>query len=202
MSERKATVMDVQKALECSRGIADDELAGVPFTWERGSSNRPAKFFALHDLPEQIRTRVDYYLANGHPQPRETCSLDLPAPALADLDAAIRAALERVIKTSGKSRERIASEMSQLVGGRVTKHMLNAYTAISRTPYRFPLQLALAFEIATGSYCLTQLLAKRRGCALLIGEDIALVELARIERKKLALERRAQAIKERMRGKR
>ncbi len=112
------------------------------------------------------------------------------------MDKEIRAALNQAIKKCGKSRDLIANEMSKLMGRKVTKTMLNAYTGESRQLNRFPLSMLLAFEIATESYNLTKLISKRRGCELLVGEDIALAKLARIERKKLALERRAQNIKQ------
>ena len=197
-----ATVMDVAKALDCGRYIADDKLAGIPHSLQRGPSGRPRKTYALENLPEDIRGRVEYYLVNGHPQPRAPLSLVLPTSGPADMDAAIRTALEQAITKSGKSRDRIASEMSELLGRKVTKFNLDSYTAASRTPYRFPLAQALAFEIATDSFCLTRLLAKRRGCGLLIGEDIALVELARIERAKLALEHKAEEIRKDLGAKR
>lgn len=98
-----------------------------------------------------------------------------------DMDAALREAINDAIKHSDLNRYEIAAEMSRLTGRNITSYMLDAYTSGSRDDYNFPFRYAAAFEAATGSYCLTQLLAKTRGCKVLVGDEALLAELGRLE---------------------
>ena len=125
---------------------------------------------------------------------------DVPTPAAPlagglDLDAAIRAALCDEIKHSDHDRHGVAAEMSRLTGRHITKPMLDAYTGESRDDHNFPLRYAAAFEVATGSYCLTQLLAKQRGCKVLVGEEALLAELGRLEQMEAELKAQKTALK-------
>jgi hypothetical protein len=120
---------------------------------------------------------------------RDALTLELfavpqPQPAVAaglDLDAAIRDALSDAIKHCDSDRHQVAAEMSRLTGREISKFMLDAYTGDSRQDHHFPLRYAAAFEAATGSYCLTQLLAKARGCKVLVGDEAVLAELGRLD---------------------
>lgn len=119
----------------------------------------------------------------------DTLTLELfdvptPTPPLAgglDLDAALRAAICDAIKHCDLDRLGVAAEMSRLTGRNISKAMLDAYTGDSRDDHNFPFRYAAAFEVATGSYCLTQLLARQRGCTVLVGEEALLAELGRLE---------------------
>lgn len=134
---------------------------------------------------------------------RDALTLELfdvptPTPTLAggmDLDAAIRVALCDAIKHSDHDRHGVAAEMSRLTGRHITKAMLDAYTGESRDDHNFPLRYAVAFEVATGSYCLTQLLARQRGCKVLVGEEALLAELGRLEQMEAELKAQKSALK-------
>lgn len=125
-----------------------------------------------------------------------------PAGGTLNFDAAICAALSEQLLRCGKDRYQVAADMSRLLGREVSKHMLDAYTAESRDAYNFPLNYVAAFEVVTGSFAMTQLLAMQRGCKLLVGEDALLAEMGRIQQAKDELVRRERALKERMREKR
>jgi hypothetical protein len=71
--------------------------------------------------------------------------------------------------------------MSELLATEITKHMLDSWTAESREGWRFPLSYAPAFEAATGTYALIDLLARKRGCSVLHGKDALLAELGRLD---------------------
>ncbi len=125
---------------------------------------------------------------------------DVPTPVAPlagglDLDAAIRAALCDAIKHSDHDRHGVAAEMSRLTGRHITKAMLDAYTGESRDDHNFPLRYAVAFEVATGSYGLTQLLARQRGCKVLVGEEALLAELGRLEQMEAELKAQKSALK-------
>ena len=112
-----------------------------------------------------------------------------------DLDVPLREALNAALKACPQDRHHVAAEMSRLTGRNVTRYMLDSYTADSRDDHNFPFRYAAAFEVATGSHALTQLLAQNRGCKVLVGEESLLAELGRIEQAEANLKRRKDALK-------
>lgn len=134
---------------------------------------------------------------------RDALTLDLfevpvPAAPLAgnlDLDVPLREALSDALKHADKDRWAVAAEMSRLTGREISKYMLDAYTAESRSDHNFPFRYAAAFEVATGSYCLGHLLAKARGCKMLVGEEALLAELGRIEQMEAEIKSQKAALK-------
>jgi len=134
---------------------------------------------------------------------RDRLTLDLfqvpePQPATPgnlDLDVPLREALSDALKHCDKDRWQVAAEMSRLTGREISKYMLDAYTAESRTDHNFPFRYAAAFEVVTGSYCLAQLLAQARGCQVLVGEEALLAELGRIEQMEAELKQQKAALK-------
>lgn len=138
---------------------------------------------------------------------RDKLTLDLfqipqPRPALAgnvDLDVPLREALNDGMRHAEGDRHAIAAEMSRLTGRDISRYMLDAYTGESRADHNFPFRYAAAFEQATGSYCLTNLLAKARGCRVLVGEDALLAELGRIEREEQDLKTQKAALRKYLR---
>jgi len=137
------------------------------------------------------------------PEPmREQLTLDFTVPAQPvagrgglNLSAGVREALNAAIKASGKSRDDIAAAMSASLGTPITLYMLNAWTASSREDHKFPLQYVVAFEMATGSYALTELHNTRRGCRTLIGADALLADLGELEQLETDIRKRKQALK-------
>lgn len=134
---------------------------------------------------------------------RDALTLDLfdvphaqaPTPGNLDLDVDLRHALSDALKHSDLDRYQVAAEMSRLTGRDISKYMLDAYTAESRTDHNFPIRYAAAFEQATGSYCLTNLLAKARGCKVLVGDEALLAELGRVEQMEAELKQQKAALK-------
>jgi hypothetical protein len=91
----------------------------------------------------------------------------------------VRQALVAAIRQCGKSRAQIADEMSQLTATEVTVRRLNAFTAESREDYRFPIELARAFCMATGNYELLFGLVVRSGLHVISDTELELLELGR-----------------------
>lgn len=120
---------------------------------------------------------------------------DTPSAGNLDMDVPLRDALSDALKHCDFDRWHVAAEMSRLTGREISKHMLDAYTAESRTDHNFPFRYAAAFEVATGSYCLTHLLAKVRGCEVLVGDDALLAELGRVEQMEAELKQQKAALK-------
>lgn len=103
--------------------------------------------------------------------------------------------LSDALKRSPRSRYEVAARMSELLGHEVTKYQIDSWTAESRDGHRFPFEYAAAFEAAIESYCLSDLLALKRGCRVLRGEEALLAELGRIDQTKAELTQRERAIK-------
>ena len=68
-------------------------------------------------------------------------------------DLGFRQLLSKVIAGSTKSREQIASELSQRVGRLVTVPNLNDYTRTTKTSARFPAAYVKAFCEVVGTIC-------------------------------------------------
>jgi hypothetical protein len=120
----------------------------------------------------------------------------LPSGGSLNFDVQICHALSDVLKQCKNDRYQVGADMSRLLGREVSKNMLDAYTAESRDAYNFPLNYVAAFEVATESFALTQLLAAQRGCKLLVGEEALLAELGKIEREEQTLKARRHALKQ------
>lgn len=127
-----------------------------------------------------------------------------PAPTGGSLDYAteLRFVLSEAIKKSPLSRHEIAARMSELTGQEITKATLDAWTAESRTPWRFPFEYAAAFEAACITTGLQELLGRKRGSRILVGEEVLLAELGRLEKDEAEIGLRKRLLKERLRGKR
>lgn len=140
---------------------------------------------------------------------RDSLTMDLfdvpqptaPTAGNLDLDVPLREALSDALKHCDLDRWSVAAEMSRVTGRDISKYMLDAYTGESRSDHNFPLRYAAAFEVATGSYCLTNLLAKARGCKVLVGDEALLAELGRIEQMEAELKAQKGALKRYMEGK-
>jgi hypothetical protein len=89
----------------------------------------------------------------------------------------VRAALIEAIRKSGMTRESLAEEMSRLTGTEVTVRRLNAFTAESREDYRFPVELARAFCIATRDFALLERIAELSGLRLIGPAEADLMRL-------------------------
>ncbi|HEY6872917.1 MAG TPA: hypothetical protein VI298_09355 [Geobacteraceae bacterium] len=124
----------------------------------------------IHD-PRQLTLNELFEL----PRPVE------PTPASLDYSRELRHVLSEALKKSKKSRFEICACMSELVGHEISKSTLDAMTAESREGWRFPFEWAVAFEVSLDSYCLTEFLARKRGCRVYVGDAIRQAEIGRIE---------------------
>ncbi|WP_119301102.1 hypothetical protein [Dongia deserti] len=105
-----------------------------------------------------------------------------------------RAALNQAIEECGFGRGNIATEMERLLGNDpdypVSVALLNAWTAASKTDYRFPLIYLPAFVRATGATWLLDRLASKCG-RVVVDDEMAQLAQARHEELQ-AVERRKQ----------
>ncbi len=108
----------------------------------------------------------------------------------------LRNVLSAILKQSPKSRYEIAARMSELLDEEISKNMIDSWTAESRRGWRFPFEFTAAFETACESYQLTELLAQKRGCKILVGEEVLLAELGKLESMEADLKERKKALKQ------
>lgn len=108
----------------------------------------------------------------------------------------LRRALAEALKQTRKSRFEVAGSMSHLLGLDVSKHQIDAWCAESRDGWRFPLEYAVAFEVATESFLLTELLAVKRGYRIVMGDEIRQVEIGRLEAMRTEINERLRRLKQ------
>lgn len=112
----------------------------------------------------------------------------------------LRHVLTAAIRRSPHSRGAIAARMSELIGEEITKAQLDAWTAESKTPWRFPFAYAAGFEVACESIDLQELLARKRGSRLLTGPDVLYAELGLIAKQRSELDEREDLLKRQLRA--
>ena len=143
------------------------------------------------------------------PDPRQPSFLfetpPAPRPGSMHFGAELRSALARAIKECPKSRAIIAGEMTDLIfgdtagdDGQVTVDQLNAWTAPSRTPWRFPLEYLPAFVHVTSAHWLLDVIAERCGCRVLMGEEAAFANIAALQAISDDAQRRQRELKRRI----
>jgi hypothetical protein len=115
-------------------------------------------------------------------------------PAYSGDGAAIRSAIVREVRLSGKSRAQIADEMTRLVGREITERMLNAYTAESKEDHRWHAELTRAFCKVVGNNRLLFLLPGLDGFKVIDQRDQQLLLWAKKQQKILRLERSSAAV--------
>jgi hypothetical protein len=98
-----------------------------------------------------------------------------------DVALQLRATLSEALRESTQSRHQVAARMSELTGADISKTMLDSWTAESKEAHRFPVEYLVAFEVATGSTLLTELIAQKRGYEPLFGEAAVYARIAQLE---------------------
>jgi len=111
--------------------------------------------------------------------------------AIRDLREGVIQALKQALKECGKSRQQVLDEVQGITGIAVSAAMLDAYVA-GTNPNNFPVHLAPAFCLATGSRRLLELICAAAGFYLADQRDWDLSRLAaaEIEAEKLRVTKR------------
>lgn len=91
---------------------------------------------------------------------------------------------------AGHSRFAIAAGMSELLNDEVTKAMLDAYASEARDGHNISFERMLALVAETGSYGVLHALLTEIGASLVVGEEIAAVELGHTQAQLRDLKRR------------
>jgi len=130
------------------------------------------------------------------PKPHE------PITASMDYSRELRHLISQTLKECPYDRFAVAAEMSRLTGKEISKSMLDSWSAESRAEWRFPLEYAAAFEIATDSYALMEFMARKRSCKVYAGDDLYAAELGKLEKQKTEVNRKIKMLKTHMERKR
>jgi hypothetical protein len=121
-----------------------------------------------------------------------------PAPGSLAVGQQIRQFLSAALKNTAIKRWEVAGRMSEYTGAEISESMLNAWTAESKEGYRFPLEYLPAFCWATGDYDLLEIVTKACGCYIVKSEEVALLELARLEQAERTIQNRKKQVREYM----
>jgi hypothetical protein len=116
----------------------------------------------------------DYYVIPQAPE---------PGAGSLNFDYELRATISRALKECPMGRPHVAARMSELTGDDISFHMLNAWSAESKENHRFPFGYAAAFCQATGTLYLLELLARKLGALILVGNEARDAELGLVRRR-------------------
>ena len=104
-------------------------------------------------------------------------------------------AISAALDECGKPRAVVAESMSEFLGARVSKHMLDAYASQAREDHQISVVRFVALIHATGDRRLLELLADAFGWAVIERKYLPLIDLARVRERADELERTATAIR-------
>jgi len=104
------------------------------------------------------------------------------------------------IKACEKDRYAIAADMGRLLGREVSVNSLDKYTSEAAEGHHPSLEMAMAFDAATGGMALLSMYAEKLGARVLPGKDVLLAEYGRLEREKDVIATQQRIIKRRMEG--
>lgn len=135
---------------------------------------------------------------------RENPDLGLFGPqgvgSLGRLKSRVARGMSEAIRKSGMEREKIAAGMSAFLGEKVPKTMLDAYSSESRDGQNVPLYRFIAFVFVTGAWSLFDSLASEIGAGVAAPDEVQLLEIARMEKRRAALDSEIAAAKAKLNG--
>jgi hypothetical protein len=124
-----------------------------------------------------------------------------PGPAeeggLAGVDRQIAGAVSKVLKEDSRSRYEIAGCMSAMLDAEVSKSMLDAYSAEAREAHNISLARFLALIACTQRFDVLNDLCRPIGCTVLVGDEVATLELGHVEAEMERLKARRDILKRR-----
>jgi len=117
------------------------------------------------------------------------------------LDVKIARAVSQAMDVSGKTREDIAAEMAEYLGGQnVTENMLNSYASPARRDHKITLERLIALIDATGCYELLGFIAEFSGFVVVPSRYAEIIHLWETEEQMAELEHRRSALRGKVKG--
>lgn len=133
---------------------------------------------------------------------RQIAEMQLPSaqeenvsPGSLNIDATLREMISHSLRKSKLDRYGVAAEMSRQIGQDISKAMLDAYSATSKGCHRLPCQFLPAFILATGDVSILAMLCQKTGGFFVPGENVLVLQLARLQEEKLELDCREKMIR-------
>lgn len=123
-----------------------------------------------------------------------------PIPGSMNDELMVRSVVTASIKSSGKSREQIADEMSILLGIAVTARMITAFTSESKELHRWPGAWDRAFCHATDDKRLLLCRVQADGLRVITPEEEKLLDLGRQYLRRKQAEKTISAIEQEFEG--
>jgi len=160
------------------------------------------KFISMEKIPRGItmKRRIDdRQLSMDFESLFQIPTVKEPSAGSMDYGSELRHLVSETLKACPKDRFAVASEMSRLTGREISKSMLDSWSAESRAEWRFPLEFAPAFEVATATYALTEFLARKCGRKVYAGADIYAAELGKLETLKDRIDGKIRVLKQHLR---
>ncbi|MXS82239.1 hypothetical protein [Nitrosomonas oligotropha] len=122
-------------------------------------------------------------------QKRDIDTIDMfdelpPPPVTTPGGLSCRAEIAHVMSNALKEHDRyeVVAKMSRLLGADVRISYFNNYTAESREDAIPSLDVAIAFDLATGGSALAEFFARKIGAKLVFGKEALDAKLGRLER--------------------
>lgn len=112
---------------------------------------------------------------------------DAPPPvegegAFASLEREICETVGVILASDGRSRARIAAEMSLLLDEEVSLAMLNAYASPAREDHRVPMNRFFALLLVTQRQDLFRPLLRKLGISALLGDEVKTARLGQLQK--------------------
>lgn len=132
--------------------------------------------------------------------PEATVRFDDVQVRAATIEARIARGISTALKESPLDRAEVASRMTEFLGQRVTKNMLDAYASAAREDHPITIARFVALLHATRDRRLLELLAEALGWAVIDRKMLPLIELAQINEKQRELQAQADALRRKAKG--
>lgn len=135
--------------------------------------------------PSEILKQLDIFSSNLTPK-----SLDI--------QKSLRESISIALKKCPFSRDHIASHISELVGYKISRSMIDNYADESHLKHRFPAEIISAFCVVVKDYTPLRILVETAGAFLLEPHEAAIAKLLQIRKEREQLVREENEIQERL----
>jgi len=132
--------------------------------------------------PAKILKQLDFFSSNLLPN-----SLDVQNE--------LRKSISAALKSCQFSRDHIASYISELVGHKISRSMLDNYADESHIKHRIPAEIIPALCVVTKDYTPLRLLVEISGAFILMPEEALIAKILQVRRERERLEEEEKILK-------
>jgi len=102
--------------------------------------------------------------------------------------------MSKAITSCDIGRDDVAKKMSEFLGRKITRNMIDAYASEAHESHTPALDVAIAFDLAVGKAALSGYFASKFGGQIALGKDIPLLKLAQIHGERILLDQREKKV--------